>query len=313
MTLPAVSVAMPLYNKEREVLRAVASVQEQTVTTWELLVINDGSTDRGPDIVRSLRDPRIRVFDQSNGGVSAARNRGIREAKSDLVAFLDADDVWNPEFLAIILDLRTRFPQCAVFGTRYLIRHPNGSSFPARIRGLPDNMIDGEIPDYFLVAAQSAPPLWTSAVAVTRQALEAVGGFPVGISTGEDLLTWARLALHYHIAYTQKICAVFNTSDIVRLPDEPDTVGMALSHLYEANPMKPGLRQYVARWHRMQLVMFLHTGEKARARTALRKIAGCTGWNLDYLKCIVAVYGPRWLYRLWVVSRGFLGRIRVCR
>jgi len=209
MQKPTISVIIPLYNKEADVERAINSVLSQTIENFEVIVVNDGSTDKSPFIVRAINDSRIRIIDQKNAGVSAARNRGIQEAQADLIAFLDADDEWKPSFLETILDLRERYPECKVFASNYLYREPNGNSRLPIIRGLPPHPWNGIIEDYFKVAAKSDPPLWTSAVAVSKDAIQSVGMFPVGVTSGEDLLTWARLACRYNIAYSTQVGAVF--------------------------------------------------------------------------------------------------------
>ena len=94
------SVIVPLYNKAPYVQRALDSVLAQTFRDFELIVVDDGSTDGGSEIVARCSDPRVRVVRQTNAGPGAARNRGLREAQGEFVAFLDADDEWLPEFLA---------------------------------------------------------------------------------------------------------------------------------------------------------------------------------------------------------------------
>jgi glycosyltransferase involved in cell wall biosynthesis len=98
--MSAVSVVIPLYQTERYIAVAVESVLAQTFRNFEVIVVDDGSTDRGPDVVRGFNDPRIRLVSQENRGLAGARNTGIREASAPLIAFLDADDVWHPEKLA---------------------------------------------------------------------------------------------------------------------------------------------------------------------------------------------------------------------
>lgn len=97
--MPRVSVVIPLYQTEMYIEQAIRSVLDQTFTDFEVLVIDDGSSDRGPDIARSFDDPRINVITQENRGLAGARNSGIRHASCEYVALLDADDLWEPRKL----------------------------------------------------------------------------------------------------------------------------------------------------------------------------------------------------------------------
>ena len=263
---PAISIVMPLYNKAGQVLETIASVRAQTLSGWELVVVDDGSTDGGPALVRDLQDARIRVVSQANAGISAARNRGIALARADLVAFLDADDLWLPQFLAAILALQADFPEAHWFATGYEIRPAQGAAYTSRLRGPPADFSRGLLPDYFNVALASDPPVWSSATAVRRDAIQAIGGFPLGIGSGEDLLTWARLAVRYPLAYDARPLAVFVASGIERPPDPADRVGKALAQLAREHPGVPGLRRYLGLWYRMQAVMAMRFGDATLAR-----------------------------------------------
>lgn len=295
----AVSVVMPLYNKEADVRRAVESVLTQTVPDFELIVVNDGSTDQGPEVVREINDNRIRVFDQENAGVSAARNRGINESRSELIAFLDADDEWKPDFLETILHLRETFPSCSVFATNYVFREVDGKYHLPIIRGLPPHPWEGMIQDYFGVAVRSDPPLWTSAVSVKKEALYAVGLFPVGVTSGEDLLTWARLAAKYPIAYTTKPLAVFRhwastTGVPTRIPAKEDFVGKSLEFLLSDSVManKKSLREYIGLWYRMRASMFLRLGKRQEAIAEVKKMRCFANRDLRLYTYIAMAYLP---------------------
>lgn len=98
--MTAVSVIMPVYNVEKYLAQAIRSVLDQTFTDFELLIVDDGSTDGSPAVYSSFTDPRIRVIVQRNRGLAGARNTGIRNAKSPYIAFIDSDDLWRPEKLA---------------------------------------------------------------------------------------------------------------------------------------------------------------------------------------------------------------------
>jgi len=284
--VPAISVVIPLYNKEREVERAIRSVLAQTFEDYELIVVNDGSNDKGPEIVSGMKAPRIRIIHQENQGVSAARNRGIEDANSDLIAFLDADDEWLPDFLETIDRLRRDFPSCSVFATNYFYRNVDGSLMPTIIRGLPAARWEGIIENYFEVASQSEPPIMSSAVAIGKDALKLVGGFPTGVTAGEDLLTWAKLASKYQIAYSAQASAIFYLRQSLwgpptRFPDSVDIVGQELERILN-NGVKEkttGLEEYIAHWHQMRASVFLRLGKRKEAISEVKKIAKYSNKN----------------------------------
>jgi glycosyltransferase involved in cell wall biosynthesis len=306
---PAVSVIMPLYNKEHEIGRAIQSILLQTFTNFEVIVVNDGSTDRGSEIVRSLSDPRIRIIDQTNAGVSTARNKGIAEAQADLIAFLDADDEWEPDFLETIIRLRDQFPSCDIFATNYSFRRANSCGRRAIIRGLPHDFKEGILTDYFKLASQSDPPLCSSAVAVRKKDIEAIGGFPMGVFAGEDLLTWARLAVKYDIAYHIEPKAYFYESGTAirprRNPQVPDIVGEELKKLLSSSEAlhKEGLKEYISFWYKMRASIFLRLDYHKYAREEIRKAIGLSGLNPKLIIFLVLAFLPnkmsRTVFRLW--------------
>lgn len=257
-----ISVVIPLYNNATTVIRAIQSVLNQTVSDFELIVVDDGSTDGGGEVVEQADDSRTRLIVQANQGVSAARNCGIEEARGEWVAFLDADDEWKPGFLATCISLTEQYPQCDVVATAYERRHTRGGTQPIVLNKTPDadNFI---LDNYFDVAASSDPPFCSISVMVRREALKTIGGFPQGIHQGEDLITWARLASEYKIAYSRKPEAIFHTSEAQsqgiprRTPPANDIVGRELEKLYTCHPHVSGLPDYIAHWHKMRASMFL--------------------------------------------------------
>jgi len=306
-TPPFCSIVMPLYNKEVEVERAIRSVLSQTVADFELIVVNDGSTDSGPSIVRNIVDPRIRVIDQKNAGVSAARNRGIEEAKADLIAFLDADDEWLPDFLETIRRMVIRYPDCGLYATRYFLRSPAGKQQPAIVLGLPDGF-EGILENYFQIAVRSNPPVFSSAACARKSALTQIGGFPVGVISGEDLLTWAKIAVYFAVAYSMSCCSIFcqtpaQTYETApsRVPAEDDIVGRGLAALLDKvdAERKPFLRRYCALWHKMRASSYLRLGMRSKARGEISR-----AFNHD-ISLKIAVYWILSFSPMFLINKAF--------
>ncbi len=277
--IPPISIVMPLYNKADDVKSAISSVLRQTFDDFELIVVNDGSTDNSPDIVGLINDDRIRVIDQENSGVSAARNRGIEESHADLIAFLDADDEWKPTFLETIDKLKKKFPDCSVFATGYSYLHQDGTESRPVINGIPPHPWFGILSNYFYIASISDPPLCSSAVAIRKGAINAVGGFPVGVKSGEDLLTWAKLAVTCHIAYDTNSLSLFKQSASphtppTRLPEVPDKVGISLKELVkDVHPSKQkDLKHYLGWWHKSRANMYLRSGQRSKCLTEVMQM-----------------------------------------
>lgn len=262
-----ISVVIPLYNKKGTVLRALNSVLNQTVLPEEIIVVDDGSSDCSTQVVAQLDHPLIRLVSQTNQGVSAARNRGIVEAKYEWIAFLDADDEWLPEFMRTIKELLENYPDCGLAATAYYMQDTAGRRKINHLNKLRFKGDQGTIENYFQVASYSHPPLNSSAVVLKKEAIESIGGFPVGVTSGEDLLTWARIAAGFTIAYSTIPQSVF-TQDPAhlyinkpnRMPQNPDIVGKGLVTIARTNKRLPGIRRYISHWHKMRSSIYLRLG-----------------------------------------------------
>lgn len=195
------SVIVPLYNKEAFVERTLRSVLAQTFADYELIVVDDGSSDGSYQKACGVLDkdnPRHRVVKQENGGVGAARNKGVALAEGEYVAFLDADDWWEPTFLEVVDRMTGRYPEAATFATGfYLIK--NGKKRKAPI-GVEEGFEEGCI-NYFRVYVKTmCMPVSSSSVAIRKEAFEEVGRFRTHLTFGEDCDLWIRLALKYPVA-----------------------------------------------------------------------------------------------------------------
>lgn len=189
--MPGVSVVIPAHNAERFIRQALDSVLAQTCPVWEVLVVNDGSTDATSEIVASYGDP-VRCVEQANAGPSAARNRGIREARGDFVAFLDSDDLWLREKLA---EQMPRFDPHGRVGLVYcpVQRIDEGG------RPLPTSQaraLEGRV--YYRLLEGNV--VATSAAVVRKSCFESAGYFPEDMSWAEDWHLWLRLARDHELA-----------------------------------------------------------------------------------------------------------------
>jgi glycosyltransferase involved in cell wall biosynthesis len=188
------SIVIPLYNKAPYINDTITSVLAQTFSDFEVIVVDDGSTDGGAELVTFIPDPRLRLVRQANAGVSAARNLGIALAKGEWVVFLDADDWHHPRYLATLLETQARYPQADTVATDFLPVPDTPTMWPPRwpvLAAQPEVELITDLPRRWM----SAPSLCTSAVSVRSARLrEMQPCFPSGESHGEDLDLWFRLA-----------------------------------------------------------------------------------------------------------------------
>ena len=117
MAKPFFSIVIPLYNKKDYILKTLRSVLEQSFTDFEVIIVNDGSTDSSLNLVNKIKDFRLKVYNKNNEGVSVARNYGIQKSTSEWIAFLDSDDEWEPQYLQNIYDSIRKIPTGDVFFT----------------------------------------------------------------------------------------------------------------------------------------------------------------------------------------------------
>jgi len=193
-----IDIIIPLYNKTDTVERTIHSIQSQTLSDWSIIVVDDGSTDDGPDKVKRIQDDRITVICQENAGPGAARNRGIREATADYIAFLDADDQWYPWYLENAMKA-FQGEDIAMVGSMYY-------EWPKQIDMTQYWARQNVIPGMYRVDAQDDPEQIESwilffhvgtTVVKRNKALQYDGFYDKdGCRYGEDTIFFARLALN---------------------------------------------------------------------------------------------------------------------
>jgi glycosyltransferase involved in cell wall biosynthesis len=200
------SVIIPLYNKENYIARAVNCVLSQEFLDYELIIVNDGSTDSSLDIVSRIADKRIRIIDKVNGGVSSARNCGLVHALNEWICLLDADDFWLPNHLTEIANLINKYPDGHVYSTMIGV---NTSSGVKRIRTSLPMKFEGYLHNYFCYVFIQAV-FHSSSICISREALKETGYFDVRLKHGEDLDMWYRLMLNFRGVAKDVITAVYD-------------------------------------------------------------------------------------------------------
>lgn len=193
------SVVIPLYNKGPYVEDTIRSLIAQTLQPLEVLVVDDGSTDDGPQRALALGYPCLRLIRQENAGVAAARNIGIAAARGDYVCFLDADDWYMPGFLAALKSLAIRYPSAGVLATSYHTLQASGRRRPVPLHASVRQV--GVVDDFYRAWSVSSF-CFTSSIAVRRDELAPMAApFPVGERLGEDQDLWFRLAEQCTLAF----------------------------------------------------------------------------------------------------------------
>jgi glycosyltransferase involved in cell wall biosynthesis len=195
-----VSVVISLYNKAPYISATLESVLAQSYQDFEIVVVDDGSTDNGVDIVRGFTDRRVRLHEQANGGVWAACNTGLKLAQNEFVASLDSDDIWRPRHLEHLLILANRFPEAVLYGNRFI---SNGQI------DVFDREVDYElIDDYFTRWVKADRTLFhNSSLMYRRKMVLDRGGFNAG--RGHDFEFFVRMALSGKVAMSSYVGCFF--------------------------------------------------------------------------------------------------------
>lgn len=261
------SVVIPLFNKQESIKLTLASVLSQRYKDFELLVINDGSTDNSRQVVASVAntDSRIRIVDKPNGGVSSARNRGIKEAAYEYIAFIDGDDLWNQDFLTTIASLIQHYPAAEVYGTGYSC---NSSADTVMFTLGVEK--EGVVDNYFTLVYKG-PVMHASSVCITKKAFDKVGLFSENITHGEDYNMWDRLGMNCTIALSPEAMASYRVDTENRAMDiMPAPEKLWIYHV-DGKGLKGDAKRYYKRYARRYVWKYLTAGKLNWALKLIRK------------------------------------------
>ena len=306
--MPKFSVIIPLYNKVENIGATVQSVLHQSIGDFELIIVDDGSKDGSDLVVEKVNDPRIKLIRQPNGGVSNARNNGIRNAIGDYVCFLDADDLWEPDFLQIAQRLIDQYPEAEMFCPSYQVAYGNRVVHPKwRSVDLTQNSL---VNDFFEMATA---PFWiccSSCVVISMKKLMTMDyWFAEGNAVYEDFDLWLRIGASCQVAHSNEICATYiRTTEHNARTGHADKVVYSETYMHTLSSFlkDPSMTLQQKEWiqeimdRRMVPYVYslLMTGNRKTAKDVL------ASWNptnayvryAALLKC--ACWAPYWLLRM---------------
>lgn len=304
------SVVIPLYNKEKHITRAINSILNQKYQPAEIVIVDDGSTDHSVNEVEKFKeDSRIRLIRQKNLGVSAARNNGVSETTNELIAFLDADDEWKPEFLSQIQRLYNNFPDCGAYATAYEIIEQNGKRCVPYIKGIPPAPWIGIIPNLFRMM-QYDLPFMPSSVIIPKSVFEEMNGFPIGIKRGEDKILWVRLGMKYPIAYSPSFLAIYHreaTNRACHIFDPESQASDLLDKMLKYQEVPSALLGDVTNYNSLLKIQksqeLVKEGEAKLARNLLYSIKKNSKYRLKWIWWYLWSYIPYPLIKFLVAIR----------
>ena len=243
---PFFSVVVTVYNKGQFVEKTIESILNQSFKDFELLIVDDGSTDNSLDVINRIKDDRITVFSTKNQGVSAARNYGILKAKADFIALSDGDDIWLEQHLQELKSLIEAHPNCGIYGASYEKHFFNTYTSSPKFQHV-DPPFFGVVEDYFKTSLIDNI-LWTSAVAIPKKIVDAGYLFDKDLGWGEDTDLWIRIASNFNVAFSSKVTAhkMIHSEDnhLSLTKNIPNLMGMIEKHK-AAEKKNPSLKAFL--------------------------------------------------------------------
>ena len=233
---PTISIVIPAYNAESTILETVESVQQQTFSDIEIILINDGSTDRTLELLQKIEDDRLKIFSYENGGLSVARNRGIANATGEFISFIDADDLWTPDKLELQLGALKSNPQAGVAysWTYYFSHDPQKDSYLGNSVNFSGDVFTQLLLKNFMASSGSNP-------LIRRKAIESVGGFDPALNFCEDWDFYLRLAVDCFFVVVPKY-QIFYRQSVNSLSSQVEAMEkgglLAIEKAYKVAPLK---------------------------------------------------------------------------
>lgn len=273
--MPFFTIVIPLYNKQNYIAATLQSILAQTYTDFEVIVVNDASTDESVAVAKTIEDKRIRIIEHPvNSGLSASRNTGIKNATSNHIALLDADDLWKPDFLSTIFRLITKYPNAGIFATQYEEVYPNSTIIVHDRQDIFTNKnADEGIVDYFKTGLAKAI-YCCSCVCFDKKVFDAVGFYDEQISFAEDIDFNIRANYHFTLAYSK----IPQAGYIMHTQNQITGTGLANKKIPDLNKYehladnRPNLKKYLDFYRYAFAKMYKLSGDKKNYRRLKNEI-----------------------------------------
>lgn len=281
-----ISVVIPLYNKEKSIASTLQSVYEQTYTDYEVVIVNDGSTDNSANVVKDFIariDDRCianrwTLINKPNGGVCSARNRGIEEAKGEYVALLDGDDIWDKEYLAEQMKMIRDFPEAAMWGINFA--ETNDGKLVRKLETALPEGYRGYVENYFHMKGRISDLFCSSSVVIRKEVFDNVGKFDERLKYSEDTDMWWRIIATYPVAFYDRYMVFYRFDAENRALNRECKLSQFLPYyvdkyrdpIYETNAI---FYRYINRWSAQQIRKYYFADNKESrqdAEEAVKKI-----------------------------------------
>lgn len=301
--MPKFSIVIAVYNKEQHIARTLKSVLHQTFTDFEIVIVNDGSTDESERIIKSFNNDKIRYFKQENMGAAAGRNTAIKLAKSSYIALLDADDTWFPNYLEEQNRLIENYPNEFIFATAQEIIKNN--TVRHKKYSLSTEFKNEGIVDYF-EASYLASILHSSSTVIKKEVFSEIGFYNTSIKSGQDTDLYIRIGLNYTIVFSSCICASYYVIENSLFRSTSSLNEKADFSAYDVFCEEhPSLKKFLD-LNRFSLAVFAKlTKDKAGFKKNLEKIKRN---NLNFKQRLLLYLSPKtiqFLYRLKIFFERF--------
>ena len=306
------SVVIPAYNSERFITASIKSILNQTYGDLELIIVDDGSIDGTKNAVEKFDDDRIKYIYQENGGVSAARNKGILESSGEFVCFLDSDDEWKENHLEVLASLIEKYSHCGLFITGYDVRLNTGEVIHKSeqiLRRISEEQITSD--NGFDVLIKNGYFFNTNTMCCKREVFDKVGMFEVGVQNGEDDDMWFRIFACYPIAISKKSTTVYDRSNCGATGNRGEVFAPVFLRRIEAILNSPEIPQYrkdslrvwVERNKLSRARKYILVGKKREALQLLMAIQFKKSDKRKYLETVLCMFIPSKLIRKHIDRR----------